>query len=474
MSQKKNNSQGIKPFRLVKFFTFSSLVIMFMATIVISALNAHWVRNILLQKSEEYASLLVENLNHQIISRFMLPVLVQYGEIRLREKEQFLLMDKVVRSTLHSFNVEMVTIYDENNIISYSFDTSKIGQQNAGGFHYEKAMKREATSRLIQQGSFLELMFWFPQETKIITFSPLRAEKLKSPASLAGPVLGVVEIVRDVSDDYKKVVKLQGLIIGSCFIVMGLLFIVLRFVVVVKHGEKIIEKRADERLKLEEKLREAEHLSAIGEMTAGVSHEIRNPLGIIKSSAQLLKKKMEKVDAQSAIPDIIIEESARLDNIITDFLNFARPQRPDFHPCRIENIIEKNIAYLSPQIEDGNFKIIRDISDALPELSADSAMLYQAFLNILINAFQSLKQNGLITIKIKSVSGHIVINFIDNGEGVPEDILKKIWTPFFTTKDTGTGLGLGIVKNIIEAHHGTITISNEPTKGANVEIRLPV
>ncbi|MCM2284349.1 MAG: ATP-binding protein [Desulfobacula sp.] len=472
MSQKTNNSHGIKPFRLVKFFTFSSLLIMFTATIVISALNAHWVRNILLEKSEEYASLLVENLNHQIISRFMLPVLVQYGEIRLREKEQFLLMDKVVRSTLHSFNVEMVTIYDENNIISYSFDTSKIGQQNAGGFHYEKAMKREATSRLVQQGSFLELMFWFPQETKIITFSPLRAEKLKSPASLAGPVLGVVEIVRDVSDDYKKVVKLQGLIIGSCFIVMGLLFIVLRFVV--KHGEKIIEKRADERLKLEEKLRQAEHLSAIGEMTAGVSHEIRNPLGIIKSSAQLLKKKMEKVDAQSAIPDIIIEESARLDNIITDFLNFAKPQRPDFRPCRIESIIEKNIAYLNPQIEENNFKIIRDISDSLPEISADSAMLYQAFLNILINAFQSLKQNGLITIKIKSIPGYIVINFIDNGEGVPEEVLKKIWTPFFTTKDTGTGLGLGIVKNIIEAHDGMITITNEPTKGANVEIRLPV
>jgi hypothetical protein len=88
MLQKTNNLQGIKPFRLVKFFTFSSLVIMFTATIVISALNAHWVRNILLEKSKEYASLLVENLNHQIIYRFMLPALVQYGEIRLREKKQ--------------------------------------------------------------------------------------------------------------------------------------------------------------------------------------------------------------------------------------------------------------------------------------------------------------------------------------------------------------------------------------------------
>jgi two-component system, NtrC family, sensor histidine kinase HydH len=471
MLQKIDNLQGIKSFRLVKFFTFFSLVIMLTATIVISALNAHWVRNILLEKSEEYASLLVENLNHQIISRFMLPVLVRYGEIRLRKKEQFLLMDKVVRSTVHSFNVEMVTLYDEKNIISYSFDSSKIGKKNAGGVHYEKAMKKQATSRLIQQGNLMELFFGFPQKTKIITFAPLRAEKHISPA-LAGRVLGVVEIIRDVSDDYKQVFKLQGLIIASCFIIMGILFLVLRFVV--KHGEKILEQRAEERLKLEEKLRYAEHLSAIGEMTAGVSHEIRNPLGIIKSSAQLLKQKMAKVDATSTIPDIIVEESARLDNIITDFLDFAKPKTPDLHPCRIEEIIEKNIAYLTPRIEDHNFNIIREISTHLPEIMADSAMLHQAFLNIFINAFQSLKDYGCLTIRVKYYSGSIVINFIDDGEGVSKEVLKKIWTPFFTTKNTGTGLGLGIVKNMIEAHNGTITITNAETKGANVEIILPV
>ena len=471
MLQKIDKSQGTKPFRLVKFFTFSSLVIMFTATMIISALNAHWVRNILLEKSEEYASVLVENLNHQIISRFMLPVLVQYGEIRLREKKQFLIMDKVVRSTLHSFNVEMVTIYDEKNIVSYSFDQNKIGEENAGGVHYEKAMKKQATSRLLQNGSFLELLFWFPEETKIITFAPLRAEKQVSPA-LAGPVLGVVEIVRDVSDDYKKVFKLQGLVIGSCFIVMGLLFIILLFVV--RHGEKIIEHRAEERLKLEEKLRQAEHLSAIGEMTAGVSHEIRNPLGIIKSSAQLLKKKMEKLDAKSRIADIIVEESSRLDNIITDFLDFARPKAPDLHPCRVEEILEKTIFYLTPQIEENNFTIIKTIPGSLPEIMADSSMLYQAFLNILINAFQALKKNGCISLGIHQTPGNIVINFIDDGQGIPESVVKKIWTPFFTTKDTGTGLGLGIVKNMIKAHNGTITITNAQPTGANVEITLPV
>lgn len=471
MLQKNDKLQSGKPFRLVKFFTFSSLVIMFTATIVISALNAHWVRNLLLEKSKEYDTLLVENLNHQIFSRFMLPVIIQYGEVRLSERKQFLLMDAVVRSTLHSFNVEKVTIYNDENIISYSFDQSIIGQQNAGGVHYEKAMKKEATSRLMQQGSFFQLMFSFPEETKIITFSPLRADKdlMVKPDT---PVLGVVEIIRDVSEDYKKVFILQGMILGSCSIVMAILFFILRFVV--KHGEKILERRAEERMRLEKKLRQAEHLSAIGEMTAGVSHEIRNPLGIIKSSAQLLKTKMAKLDGNSTIPDIIVEESERMDHIITDFLDFARPKNPDLHPCRIEDVIEKNIVYLSPQFQEKNIEIVKDIQTTLPEIHADSAMLYQAFLNLLINAGQSLTNGGRIMIKASSKKGVIVLNFIDNGEGIPDDVIEKIWTPFFTTKDTGTGLGLGIVKNMIESHNGTIAISNHPANGANVEVTLPV
>lgn len=470
MSDKNTTSGNVKPFRLVKFFTFSSLLIMFAATLVISSLNAHWVRNILLSKSEEYASVLVENLNHQVISRFMIPVLIKYGEIRLRENQQFLLMDKVVRSTLHSFNVKTVTFYDENNIISYSYNKEIIGKKNAGGVDYEKAMNKQTTSRLLQQGSFFELLFRFPEETQIVTFAPLRAEKKVSPA-LAGPVLGVVEITRDVSEDYKEIFKLQGMVIGSCFIVMGLLFIILRYVV--KHGEKILEKRAEERLKLEEKLRQAEHLSAIGEMTAGVSHEIRNPLGIIKSSAQLLKNKMEKLSADTAIPNIIVEESQRLDTIITDFLDFAKPKTPDLHPCKIEDIIEKNVTFLTPQIEELRLNVVQEIAADLPEIPADSAMLHQAFLNILINSFQAMDESGCITITIRHEQNRIILNFIDDGQGIDEEIQKKIWTPFFTSKDTGTGLGLGIVKNIIQAHNGTITVSNGEPKGANVEIALP-
>jgi signal transduction histidine kinase len=463
--------QKERPFVLVKAFTIASLIVMLAATVFIAALNAHWVRNLLLEKSKEYNSLLVENLNHQIFLRFAAPVAFKYGEIKLREPEQSRLLDAVITSTLHSFHVEMVNIYGTDNIIGYSFDKEQVGREDAGGVMYEQAMQKETTSKLIQKGSFLELLFWFPEETKIVTFAPL-VQEMQLSRHEEKEVIGVIEIVRDISHDYQQVFRLQGMIVASCAGVMGLLFIVLRFVV--KQGETIIEERAEERLRLEEKLRKAAHLSAIGEMTAGVSHEIRNPLGIIKSSAQLMKKKMHKLEVHSTIPDIIIEESQRLNNIITDFLDFARPRQADLRPCDINDIINKNLSFLEPQIQDQEIIIHKAFHDHLPGISADPDMLYQAFLNILLNCFQSVGKNGAITIVTDYDARRVFISFADNGPGIDEDTLEKIWTPFFTTKDTGTGLGLGIVKNIIEAHNGTIRISNGKPTGAVVDIALPI
>ena len=455
---------------LVKAFTTSSLIVMLSATIIIAALNAHWVRNMLLEKSKEYNRLLVENLNHQIFLRFVAPMVFKHGEIKLREKNQHQLLDAVIKSTLHSFHVERVNIYGTDNVIAYSFEKSLTGLKNAGGVHYEKAMNGEITSKLIQMGSTLELMFWFPKETKIVTFAPL-IQEVQLSRSDDRMVIGVIEIVRDVSHDYQQVFKLQGLIVISCASIMGLLFLVLRFVV--KYGERIIERRAEERLKLEEKLSRAEHLSAIGEMTAGVSHEIRNPLGIIKSSAQLMKKKMARLDPASNIPDIIVEESTRLDRIIRDFLDFAKPKTADLHPCAVEDIIEKNLVFLASQIEDTHVRIVKDFQDHLPEILADPAMLYQAFLNIMLNAFQAMDDDGTLTIATRLEEGNVRVSFTDTGEGIDEEIIKKIWTPFFTTKETGTGLGLGIIKNIIEAHGGTIEISTGTPQGTRLDITLP-
>lgn len=462
--------EKVKPFRLVKYFTLISLIVIFCGTLILFMLNTHWARAMQKKKSEDYANLLVENLNHQVFLQFIIPVALKFGKIQLRNKEQFIRMDKVVRSTLHSFQVDMVNIYDMENTISYSFDQAVIGKKDAGGKGFQDAVLGKTTSKLLQRGNLFEILLGLSKDSRLITFAPLRAERPLS--RISGPVLGVVEIVQDLSEDYKAIFDFQKRVIITCTIVMGVLFLVLLFVV--KRGESIIEKRAQERLRLIEQLSRAERLSTLGEMVAGISHEIRNPLGIIKSSSELLKKKMLTYDPSNTIPSIIIEESSRLNNIITDFLAYAKPRSPNLIMCRIEDVLEKNITFLASQINEQGCIIEKDYDNDLPEILADPEMLYQAFLNILINAMQAMPEGGKIHVEIGSSNHMVTISFEDEGEGIPEDILKKIWDPFFTTKEKGTGLGLGIVKNIIESHHGSIQVINRPICGAHVKVEIPV
>ncbi len=467
--QTANTEQG-KPFRLVKYFTITSLVIIFAGTIILSVLNIHWARRLQLEKNKDYALLLIENLNHQIFLQFVIPTILKKNRIQLREKSQFELMDKVVRSTLHGFNVDMVNIYDLRNTISYSFDKDIIGRKNAGGTHYQSALNGERNTQLEQRGGFMQLLIGIPEESRIVTYAPLRAEKPLS--RIPGPVLGVVELVQDMSSEYKAIFRTQIRVILTSSAVMLLLFLFL--LQVVRKGEAIMEQRARERIRLEEQLARAKHLSSLGEMTATISHEIRNPLGIIKSSAELLKKKMDKLEANNALPEIIVEESARLNDIITDFLNFARPHRPDLRRAQVEDIITKNLQYLEPELIRRRIRVVRDIQGPMPEIAVDADMLYQAFLNLLLNALQAMDADGQLKIAIKVVDQQLHVSIVDSGPGIDSAIIDKIWDPFFTNKEKGTGLGLGIVQNIIEAHNGKIQLDNAVSGGARVQIELPL
>jgi two-component system, NtrC family, sensor histidine kinase HydH len=462
--------ESITPFRLVKYFTFTGLIVIFLVTIILSVLNTHWVRSMQRQKSEDYAHSLIENLNHQVFIQFNIPIVFKFGKIQLSNKEQFNRLDKVVRGTLHSFKVEALNIYGMDNTISYSFDPDLIGRKNFGGTGYQLALEGKTTSRLVQRGNFFEISLGFPKEARLITYAPLRAEP--ELFRITGPVLGVVEIVQDLSEDYQTIFRIQILVVITCAVMMGALFLVLVFVV--KRGEGIIQKRAMERLRLKERLSQAERLSALGEMAAGISHEIRNPLGIIRSSAELLKKKVAKIDPSNTMPDIIVEESSRLNSIITDFINFAKPGSPRLNLCRIEDVIEKNITFLSMQMKEKGYTLKKDYQNHLPEIQADADMLYQSFLNIFLNAMQAMPNGGIIKVAIRSNGKAVFINFDDEGQGIANEILEKIWDPFFTTKETGTGLGLGMVKNIIESHGGNIQIVNKIEGGTRVTVEMPV
>jgi two-component system, NtrC family, sensor histidine kinase HydH len=459
-----------KPFKLVKYFTFASLVVLFAGTLVLCVFNIHWARRLEFRKSQDFAHLLIENLNHQIYTQFQIPVYYLFGKIQLRNPRQFELLDRIVRNTLHSFRVETVNIYDvQDNIVSYSFDPELVGDRDLGGKSYEEAVAGKYSSRLVHEGSFWEMALGFPKAVRVITFAPLREARPLTPIS--GEVLGVIEVVQDLSDDYEAIFRFQIHVILTSAAVMATLLGIL--IIVVKRGEGIIHQRTLERMRLREQLARAERLSALGEMVAGISHEIRNPLGIIRSSAELLKKRAEKTDPGNAIPDVIVEEANRLNNIITDFLDYARPRPPHPTPCRIDGILDKNIAYLGPQLESGGYVLRKQSNGSVPLVPADADMMYQVFLNLLINAMQAMPEGGEIVVAVEPSPDGVSVIVKDKGKGVPADILEKIWDPFFTTKETGTGLGLGIVKNIVEAHNGRVRIENRPIYGAQVVIDLP-
>ncbi len=459
-----------KPFRLVKYFTITSLVIIFGGTIILSVLNIHWARRLQLEKNKDYALLLIENLNHQIFLQFVIPTILKKNRIQLRDKSQFELMDKVVRSTLHGFNVDMVNIYDLRNTISYSFDNELIGRPNVGGTHFQSALNGQRNTQLEQRGGFFQLLIGIPEESRIVTYAPLRAEKPLS--HIPGPVLGVVELVQDMSAEYRAIFRVQVRVILTSSAVMLLLFLFL--LQVVRRGEAIMERRARERIRLEEQLARAKHLSSLGEMTASISHEIRNPLGIIKSSAELLEKKMDKLAVNNALPKIIVEEAGRLNGIITDFLKFARPHQPDFRLAQIEDIITKNLQYLEPELTQRQIRVVREIDGPLPEIAVDADMLYQAFLNLILNALQAMGSDGQLTIVLRVVDQWLYLQLSDTGPGIDAAVMDKVWDPFFTNKEKGTGLGLGIVQNIIEAHNGRILLDNAESGGARVQIKLPL
>jgi two-component system sensor histidine kinase HydH len=470
MEQK--NTERIRPFKLVKYFTFTSLVVVLLGALALSLAITHRTETVLLKKSEDYALLMAENLNHQVFLQFIVPAALQFGQvIQLRNKALFDRLDQVVRNTLHSFSVDTVNIFDrKENVIFYSFDNSLVGRRGMGGIDYQQALLGNSRSKVIRRGGPWAMLFGGPRECILRTYVPLRAEQPLS--NIEGPILGVFEIVQDLSEEYGTITDFKHRIIFISLAVMGTLFFILRFVV--KRGEKIIQKRAQERLLLKEKLADAQRLASLGEMVAAISHEIRNPLGIISSTAELLKDKLGQSDLQDELADVVVQEANRLNGIVTDFLSFARPQAPNFMPCRVDEVLEKNLTFLRPEIDKKGFRIHKRFATHSPEIEADPGLLYQAFLNILINAMHVMPDGGDIYIELFSRKHTLTVVFADEGPGIPDETLSRIWEPFFTTSEKGSGLGLPIVRKIVEGHGGFVEVDNGPEKGVQVTVTLPV
>ncbi len=251
---------------------------------------------------------------------------------------------------------------------------------------------------------------------------------------------------------------------------------------------EMIRKLSDAQAELEKlhhrQLARADRLASLGEMAAGIAHEIKNPLAGIYGAAQVLSREFPEGDPKREILDEMTALSRRLDSTIRDLLNFARYTEPQFSRGNLNEVIEK-VLFLLQQVREGKrAKVVRDYDPAMPEIEMDAEQVKQVFLNLALNALQASPAGCTLTIRTRAEvppeeggdlprRRFVMASVSDDGPGIPPDRLQKIFQPFYTTKEAGTGLGLSMTRKILDLHEGRITVKSEPGKGATFTVFLP-
>lgn len=223
----------------------------------------------------------------------------------------------------------------------------------------------------------------------------------------------------------------------------------------------------------EEDLRRKERLAALGAMSAGMAHEIRNPLGIISSSAQLLAANLSASDSGAQLLGIIQEETSRLNQLIGAFLAFGRPATPQLQPCDLRELVARVLLHLRALAAERGVRLEGDDGSAPLSVQADPAMLQQVLLNLLLNALDASAAGGLVRVSLERRGGRVVLGVSDQGCGIPEELQSRIFDPFFTTKDQGTGLGLATAYKIVESHGGDLRVTSHAGAGSTFTVDLP-
>jgi two-component system sensor kinase FixL len=226
------------------------------------------------------------------------------------------------------------------------------------------------------------------------------------------------------------------------------------------------------RVQMERQLREQAALARLGEMAAVIAHEVKNPLAGIRGAIQVFDGRMTRQGADTHILKEIVERIDGLDQMMKDLLLFARPPRPTRHPTEIVRLVEKTVAFFSQDPTQQAVDV--DVAGQAPPVLADADMLRIVFQNLLINGAHAMRGRGRIRITIEAVETTCQIAFIDAGPGIPVDVREKIFTPFFTTKPRGSGLGLPTARRLIEAHGGQIVVECPDAGGTTVIVRLPL
>ncbi len=244
-------------------------------------------------------------------------------------------------------------------------------------------------------------------------------------------------------------------------------------------GYAIILRDITETRRTAEKTIESERLNALTLLAAGVAHEIGNPLNSLNIHLQLMERQARKLkgkareELQQAI-EISRGEISRLDSIVTQFLRAIRPSRPQLQPENLNAIVEEAVRFFGPEIEAREIVVETELRSDLPLLQLDRDQMKQAFYNIIKNSFEAMKRRGILYIRTDADDIFARVSFTDNGGGMSAETLGRVFEPYFTTKHSGSGLGLLIVRRIVREHGGEMAIESTQSKGLSLTIRLPL
>jgi signal transduction histidine kinase len=223
---------------------------------------------------------------------------------------------------------------------------------------------------------------------------------------------------------------------------------------------------------------ESERLNALTLLAAGVAHEIGNPLNSLHIHLQLMERRLQKLhdgaktELEHSI-EVARSEVNRLDSIVTQFLKAIRPSRPQLRPENVNIIVEEAVRFFTPELQDREIVVEQELRSDLPLLQLDRDQMKQAFYNVIKNSLEAVHRHGALRIRTDLDDTHVIIQFVDSGGGMSAENLSRVFEPYFTTKPSGTGLGLLIVRRIVREHGGELSIESSEGKGLTVTIRLP-
>ncbi len=480
MTHKDKSKQEVQdlPLSYARSLSWFSFILILTSSLILSVFIANSARDNLLTKQEEFANLLGTNLNHQIYQRFTVPTVLAYGRIALKNPVQYERLDTIVRSVTHGLNIQRTRIYDFGRAVGYSTDNEDLGRSGVAPQGVSNVLKGEkgkaeliTTIPLWQAPLHLPLK---PGSFILRTMYPLTGQIRDDDGTVTQHVMGVLELSQDITEDYSSVIAFQGLIVATCLFSSVILFILL--IVLIRRTEKALAYRVAANKALEDELHSKEKLVSMGRVIASIAHEIRNPLGIIRSSSEFLLKRQKEKDIDTASQRIlgaIYDESCRLSQTINDFLDYARPRQLAETKIDIARVLDEVMAFLEGELTRCQVSVEFSLEPEL-YIIGDKDLLYRAFYNILVNAQQAMDGPGMVQVVGKKYGDSVHLTFIDTGPGFPPDSIDNMFDPFFTTKDSGTGLGLAIVKSIINSHKGEIFLANTEEGHAQIRIEFDI